>query len=497
MFKTTIKVVLALTLAFIGYLFYQAGASENFVPETIDGAAQTVVKPSAGDVLTIAFGSCNRQNLPQDYWSTISAHQPDAWLWLGDNIYSDTDDMDKMAADYQTQKSNPAYARFAAEVPHIYGVWDDHDYGINDGGKEWPHQAAAKVEMLKFLDVPAEAPVRERAGAYQAYSVQNDDIAVRVILLDTRSFRDALAPPTQKGHRYGQNPTGSVLGAAQAGWLKEQLAAASTHDFCLIGTSIQALPEEHGYEKWANFPQARQELLDMLASVTSPNVLLLSGDRHLAEISKVTHKGQDIYEVTASGLTHSYEAADEPNRYRVSPLIGVRNYGLLHFQRNAEGVRLLAEVRGIEDDAVLADLALGQRGVQVNKAELTGLIHQNIIVKEQLKPCPDKPNCVSTQATQPDKIREPIPYTGSLADAMEKMKRTIAGMSRTKLISAEDNYLHYTFKTFPIPFIDDVEFLFDDQAKVIHYRSASRVGHSDLGVNSKRMKKVVKAFNEQ
>lgn len=497
MFKNILKVLAALTLAFIAYLFYQAGASENITPETIDGAAAPIVKPAAGNVLTIAFGSCNRQDKPQDYWSTIAAHQPDAWLWLGDNVYSDTDDMKQMAADYQTQKTSPQYASFLAEVPNIYGVWDDHDYGLNDGGKEWPHQAAAKEQMLAFLDVPADAAVRKRPGAYQAYSVQNGDIAVRVILLDTRSFRDALAPSTQQGHRYGKNPTGSILGEEQLGWLKEQLAVASTHDFCLIASSIQVLPEEHGYEKWANFPQAREELLELLAGVAGPNTLLLSGDRHLAEISKINREGQDIYEITASGLTHSYEGADEPNSHRISPLIGSKNYGLLHFQRAAEGVRLLAEVRGIDDDTVLADLALGQMGHPVNKAALTGLIHQNTTVKEQLKPCPDKPNCVSTQATQADKVREPIAYSGTLADAKEKMKNTIAGMSRTKLISEEDNYLHYTFKTFPIPFIDDVEFLFDDQAKVIHYRSASRVGHSDLGVNSKRMKKVVKAYNGQ
>ena len=67
-------------------------------------------------------------------------------------------------------------------------------------------------------------------------------------------------------------------------------------------------------------------------------------------------------------------------------------------------------------------------------------------------------------------------------------------MKRTQLKSESDNYLHYTFKTWPIPFIDDVEFLFDEEAKLIHYRSASRVGHSDLGANSKRMAKVVMAY---
>lgn len=494
MFKTILKVVLALTLAFTAYLFYQASSSEDLVPETIDGAARAVTKPAAADVLTIAFGSCNRQDKPQDYWSTISAFQPTAWLWLGDNVYSDTDDMEQMAADYATLKNNPDYAAFKKAVPEIYGAWDDHDYGKNDAGKEWPHAAAAKELMLEFLDVPANAAVRKRTGTYQAYTIQRGALAVRIILLDTRSFRDPLAAPTEAGHRYGKNQNGTVLGTEQSAWLIEQLEASKTHDFLIVGSSIQVLPQDHGYEKWANFPAARTEVLDAIVDHAGPNVLLLSGDRHLAEISKVEYKGSTVHEVTASGLTHSYEGADEPNSHRVSPLVDEKNFGLLHFVTTDDGVRLLTEVRAIEGGAVLASLAAGDPAV--NKGELSAIIHQNSIVTEQLKPCPDKPNCVNTQAAQSDKIREPLAYTGSLADAKDKLKNLIGGMSRTKLISEETNYLHYTFKTFPIPFIDDVEFLFDDAAKKIHYRSASRVGHSDLGVNSKRMEKVAKAWNE-
>lgn len=495
MFKTILKVLLALSLAFIALIFYQAASSENLAPDTIDGAAQSVVKPTLGETLTIAFGSCNRQDKPQDFWATIIAFQPDAWLWLGDNIYSDTDDMAVMRANYQTQKNNAQYAAFATAVPTIYGVWDDHDYGLNDGGKEWPHQAAAKELMLDFLNVPAEAAVRKRTGAYQAYTIQKGEMAIRVILLDTRSFRDPLLPPTQAGHRYGSNPEGDILGTEQFAWLGEQLEAAKTHDFLVIGSSIQIVPEEHGYEKWANFPNARTALLKALSAYEGPPVLLLSGDRHLAEISRIEQDGRAIHELTASGLTHSYEAADEPNQHRISPLIGVKNFGLMHFVRTEAGVQLLAEVRAIDGGATLADIALGRE--TVNKADLTGLIHQNNTVTENLKACPDSPNCVSTQAVQADKKREPLAYSGSLAEAKEKLKAVIDGMSRTKLLNEEDNYLHYTFKTFPIPFIDDVEFLFDDAAKVIHYRSASRVGYSDMGVNSKRMAKVAKAWNEQ
>ena len=112
----------------------------------------------------------------------------------------------------------------------------------------------------------------------------------------------------------------------------------------------------------------------------------------------------------------------------------------------------------------------------------------------ELKPCPDSPNCVSTQATQADKKRDPISYSGSLEEAKTKLLSVLDNTPRTTRVTVEDNYVHYTFKTWPIPFTDDVEFLFDDQAKVIHYRSASRVGHSDLGVNSKRMAKLVAAY---
>ena len=494
MLKNILKLLLALALAFVAYLFFQAYRSEDLVPATIDGAARPVAAAASPEVLTIAFGSCNRSNRPQDYWSTIVNFEPYAWLWLGDNVYADTDDMEAMAADYRRQKEHPEYAAFTAAVPRIYGTWDDHDYGSNDAGAEWPHKQEAGTLLLDFLDVPADAPVRNRPGVYQAYTVEKNGLAVRVILLDTRSFRDALAPPTKSGHRYGANPEGSVLGDPQFAWLEEQLTAAGTHDFTVIASSIQVLPEEHGYEKWANFPAARAALLDALTGYPDLNVVLLSGDRHLGEISRLEHRGKIITEITASGLTHSYESADEPNAHRVSPLIGSRNFGVLHFAKNAEGTGLLAEIRTLPDGELAATTALGNAGL--NTEDLAALIHQNETVTEQLKPCPDKPNCVSTQATQPDKKREPLAYTGSLADAKARLKNIIGDMSRTRLVNEEENYLHFTFKTFPIPFIDDVEFLFDDDAKVIHYRSASRVGHSDLGVNSRRMQKVATAWNE-
>lgn len=487
MLKTSLKIVLALLLAFVAYLFYQADVSEKLSPLTLLAA-----NDPAADVLTVAFGSCNRQNDAQDYWATIGRHQPDAWLWLGDNVYADTKDMTKLAADYQQQKDNPFYAAFAAATPKIYGVWDDHDYGLNDGGKEWAYKDAAKEELLKFLDVPATAAVRSRPGVYQSYLLGEGAQTVKVILLDTRYFRDAVAPPTEKGHRYGKNVSGDILGEAQWAWLESELTSspAAAH---LIASSIQVLPQEHGYEKWDNFPAARQRLLALLAATRPKMPLLLSGDRHLAEISKVMVGDYPVYEITSSGLTHSYEAANEPNGHRISSLFGQKNYGLLHYVWGANGPELLAEVRSIGNDAVLASLSLNQQLNAADKQALNKIIYANEMPTE-LKPCPQSPNCVSTQTDQADKKRAPIAYTGSAADAKERLKSVIGAMKRTALKEESANYLHYTFKTWPIPFIDDVEFLFDEEAKLIHYRSASRVGHSDLGVNSKRMAKVVAAF---
>ena len=489
MLKTSLKIVLALALAFIAYLFWQAEISNSVRPAVL----QMEAGPTDTDVTTIAFGSCNRQGEPQEFWPMIGAHQPDAWLWLGDIIYADRYGIDELDNEYAKLRENPTYASFVETVPKVYGIYDDHDYGLNDGGKEFEHKDKAKESLLHFLDVPEEAAVHNHEGAYQSYLIGEGERTVKVILLDSRYFRDAVVRPTQKGHRYGQNETGDILGDAQWAWLEAELQKneAAAH---VIASSIQVLPEEHGYEKWANFPSARQRMLDLLKT-TQPNLpLLISGDRHIAEISQVNVADYPVYEVTSSGLTHSYEAADEENAYRISPLIGVKNYGLLHFVWKSEGPELLAEVRGIDDDKLLASLGLNQALATTDKTALSKTIYANSSMPTELKPCPQSPNCVSTQTDQEAKKRDPIAYTGSLADAKARLMKAIDAMPRTRLKTEAENYLHYTFKTRIIPFIDDVEFLFDDEAKLIHYRSASRVGHSDMGANARRMGKVVAAF---
>lgn len=116
------------------------------------------------------------------------------------------------------------------------------------------------------------------------------------------------------------------------------------------------------------------------------------------------------------------------------------------------------------------------------------------IVNGKLHPCPKSPNCVSTQAIDEKQKMEALNYSGSLEDAKVKIVNIINSLKRSKIITNEENYIHIEFRTATFRFVDDVEFLFDDKEKVIHFRSRARMGYSDMGVNRKRMEKITKLF---
>jgi uncharacterized protein (DUF1499 family) len=107
-----------------------------------------------------------------------------------------------------------------------------------------------------------------------------------------------------------------------------------------------------------------------------------------------------------------------------------------------------------------------------------------------LSPCPSSPNCVSTQATDEGHAIAPFRYKKARAEAKEVLKAAIATMARTKLVEEDESYLHYEFTSLLLRFVDDVEFLFEETTKTVHFRSASRTGYSDLGVNRQRMEQV-------
>ena len=117
------------------------------------------------------------------------------------------------------------------------------------------------------------------------------------------------------------------------------------------------------------------------------------------------------------------------------------------------------------------------------------------VVAGQLRPCPGSPNCVSTLATDKRQRIEPLTYSGGADEAMRLLRATLAALPRTRVITATGEYLHVECTSRFFRFTDDVEFLIDDEHKTIHFRSASRVGLSDLGVNRRRMETIRRGFS--
>ncbi|MCP9464314.1 MAG: DUF1499 domain-containing protein [Nitrospira sp.] len=114
----------------------------------------------------------------------------------------------------------------------------------------------------------------------------------------------------------------------------------------------------------------------------------------------------------------------------------------------------------------------------------------NPMTPRELAPCPSSPNCVSTQAQDARHAIAPLRYQKPLAEAKAMLKAALDSLPRTRLVEEDDIYLHYEVTSLLFRFVDDVEFLFDEQAKTIHFRSASRVGYGDFGVNRRRMEEI-------
>ncbi|MDF0645377.1 MAG: DUF1499 domain-containing protein [Nitrospira sp.] len=108
----------------------------------------------------------------------------------------------------------------------------------------------------------------------------------------------------------------------------------------------------------------------------------------------------------------------------------------------------------------------------------------------RLSPCPSSPNCVSTLAEDEGHAIAPFGYTKPRAEAKEALKTALGTLARTKLVEEDEAYLHYEFTSLIFRFVDDVEFFFDDQRRLVHFRSASRVGYGDFGINRRRMEQI-------
>ncbi len=199
---------------------------------------------------------------------------------------------------------------------------------------------------LDFLNEPANSDRRKQEGIYAAYNYKLNKKTVKVILLDIRYHQDALEKDSLKA--YVPNTTGDILGEEQWTWLEKELKD-SKADAHIIGSGIQFVSDKHPYEKWANFPVARQRLFELLAKTQAKGVMLVSGDRHIGEFSKIEIPGLSypVYDITSSGLTHSsINNTSEYNPYRVGPLVNQKHYGLFRFTENKKELSVQVQLKG-------------------------------------------------------------------------------------------------------------------------------------------------------
>lgn len=305
-------------------------------------------KGQTPNVFKIAFGSCSEEKDPNQMWGEVLEQKPDLWMWIGDNIYGDSHNMDTLKAGYNRQKSHPDYQKMIKTFP-IIGTWDDHDYGTNDGGKLFSKKKESKEQLLNFLDVPSDAQVRKHEGVYQSFVFGKEKQKIKIILLDQRTFRDTLIQVRENGkNKNMENPEGDILGETQWAWLENELKK-SDAKLHIIASSYQFLANDHAFEKWGNFPKARQRMLDLLVKIKPSNTLFVSGDRHIAEISKLPLQGLDypLYDFTSSGLTHTWsEPWAENNSLRVGELVIQKNYGLIQVEWKKQGPLVTLQAKG-------------------------------------------------------------------------------------------------------------------------------------------------------
>ena len=290
---------------------------------------------------TIAFGSCGHQDEPQPILALAASHTPDAFIFLGDNIYGDTDDMDTLCAKYRRWSEKPEYKKLDSAT-RILATWDDHDFGRNDIGKHYPHKERSKEIFLEHFKEPANSPRRKHPGIYHAEYIQQDDRTVQIILLDVRTFRsnllryDTTARLPRGNYFYAldykphTSSDSTLLGAEQWEWLESELKKPA--DIRLLCSGTQFAIEFNGYEAWANFPHEQQRMLDLIRTTKANDVYFLTGDVHYGEISRIDNPGSyPIYDITSSGITSTWDFPT-PNKNRIEGPVMHNHFGLLTIQ---------------------------------------------------------------------------------------------------------------------------------------------------------------------
>jgi alkaline phosphatase D len=316
------------------------------------GFSQPAIGQSTSDfhdpkvVEKIAFGSCYSPRDKKDsMFDAVIGQKPDVFVFLGDNIYGDTADMAVLTKKYAELEAVQGF-RQLRDATRLIATWDDHDYGINDGGKSYSMREESEQIFLDFFKDPADSPRRARPGVYGSYTFGTPGKICQLLVLDTRYFRDEIPgskAKKKKGTVGWYEPTKdeskTLLGEGQWKWLDQQLQVPA--DLRIIASSIQMLSFEKGMENWGNVPHEQKRLFELLKKHQAHHTFAISGDVHFAELSKKDLGNYPFYDLTSSGFSHTSKSwAQADNSFRVGKSHWELNAGLIEIDWDRKAVDL-------------------------------------------------------------------------------------------------------------------------------------------------------------
>ncbi|MBC7457814.1 MAG: alkaline phosphatase family protein [Bdellovibrionaceae bacterium] len=325
---------------------------------------------------TFGFGSCNDQNLEQPLWKLIKARSPQLFLMMGDNVYASKAANRPIMDQYVKLNENKDYLDLREAVPFM-ATWDDHDYGQQDGGEDNPYKQEARKVFAQYWTYLKNIMPKTQGAIYHSRILGEGKKRTQFIMLDTRYDRSPLvkapeppaimipvAPPMPttpilntnenpaefksdnkaspvstpvkpiaplpRPKMYGANEDAKahILSNEQWKWLEAELKKPA--ELRIIVSSIQIIADDHGFEKWGNFPLERKKFLELLNKNNIRNAVVLSGDRHLAAVAKIQlNKKTELYDITSSALNRPTSATElEVDQTYVTPTYLGINFGL-------------------------------------------------------------------------------------------------------------------------------------------------------------------------
>lgn len=299
----------------------------------------------------ICFGSCYAPQFNESrVWRAVLAQRPDAFLFLGDNVYQRDEngrpELAELREAYGLLAEDAHFAAVRDAVP-VLPVWDDHDYGMNGAGADFPPRKNSEALFKHVWAVPPDDPRAAREGVYFARAAGPPGRRVQIVLLDMRSFLTAA----------------TLLGEAQWRWLEATLAEPA--DLRILASPIPVLCDAETLEGWRKTPAERERLLALVGRTNG--VVVASGDSHVgAHYRRDAGVACPLIELTSSSLNFPWTEdlhipPGPPDPARVGEVLYEANFGAVE----------------IDWDAGLVTLALYEDTGRLNRTQSVAIAQLN------------------------------------------------------------------------------------------------------------------------